>query len=139
MSDQHPFDGIADDLFNWMNEEVEYHVEAMRGGHRSPFSAEVNSKQQQDFFERRWFQPKPDGTVDYEQSNPQGRDWILKTYGTKAYADVAAEMKRLERKQGRRPVPQVDPLQEAMRALTEPAPEIPEEPEVPEVPEEEPV
>jgi hypothetical protein len=120
---------VADDLFAWMNDEVEYHVDAMRGGSRSPFSAEVSSRDQQNFFERRWFTENPDGSVDYTKSNSQGRDWVLKTYGVKAYADVATEMKRLERKRGRRPVPEADPFQDAMRALTEPESEEPEQPE----------
>lgn len=84
----HPFDGIADELFDWMNEEVQYHVEAIRGGYRSPFSAPVSEKDKKDFWSRQMFQSKPDGTILYDQPNQQGRDQVLKQYGVQAYADI---------------------------------------------------
>lgn len=120
---EHPWDGVADDLFDWMEGEVQYHTEALRAGYRSPFSAQTSPQDQQDYFKRRWFQPKPDGSVDYGKPNAQGRDELMKMFGTKQYADIAIEMKKLEAKAGRKAV---DDFEED-EIMIQPAPEEMEE------------
>jgi hypothetical protein len=107
----HPYDGIADDLFSWMEEEVGYYVEAIRGGYRNPFTAEVSEKEKRDYYTRMMFKTKPDGTVEYDQPNPEGRDTILKKQGTQAYAEI---LSMVTPKQGLRAP--VDPIQETLDA-----------------------
>jgi hypothetical protein len=85
---QHPLDGIADDLYTWMNGEVDYYVTALKGGHRSPFSAPTSEKEKQQYFARRLFTEKPDGTIDFGTPNAQGRDMLLRSYGPKGLADA---------------------------------------------------
>lgn len=103
---EHPLDGIADDLFDWMNQEVDYHVEAMRGGYRSPFSAELSEKDKLDYFRRQMYKTQPDGTVLYDQPNPEGRDKLLKQVGVQSYAEI---IEATRPKTGRRLEPVVPP------------------------------
>lgn len=98
---EHPFDGIADDLFDWMQGEVDYHVAALRGGYRAPFSAQVTEKDKLDYYRRQMFQTTPDGTIQYDKPNAQGRDQLLKTVGTQTYAEIWQTVKP---KQGRNPM-----------------------------------
>lgn len=118
---EHPFDGIADDLFDWMNGEVAYHVEALRGGYRDPFSAPTSEKDKLDYYRRQMFQTAPDGTIQYDKPNPEGRDTLLKSYGTQTYAEIWDAVKP---KRGMRPAIEaaLDPEIPAM-----PEDEIPEE------------
>lgn len=107
---EHPLDGIADDLFDWMNQEVAYHVEAMRGGYRSPFSADVSEKDKLDYYRRQMYQTLPTGEVQYDKPNAAGRDKLLKSVGTQAYAEIYDTVKP---KAGARPIPDTsesDPL-----------------------------
>jgi hypothetical protein len=120
---QHPFDGIADDLFDWMNGEVDYHVEAMRGGYRDPFSAATSERDKLDYFRRQMYKTKPDGTVQFDQPNPEGRDKILKQYGTQTYAEI---METVKPKQGLRPPPEPEPTTDPMQM---PMPTMPEDTE----------
>jgi hypothetical protein len=85
---EHPFDGIAQDLQDWMTGEVNYYVEAMRGGYRSPFSADVSEKDKLDYYRRQMYVVKPDGAVQYDQPNAAGRDKLLKSVGVQAYAEI---------------------------------------------------
>lgn len=117
--DAHPFDGIADDLFEWMNGEVEYHVEAMRGGHRTPFSAATSEKDKLEYYRSQMYKVDPDGTVRYDQPNPEGRDMLLKTYGTQKYAEI---MSIVTPKNGMRAIPapeEPDPQDYAMPPMPE--------------------
>jgi hypothetical protein len=85
---EHYLDGISDDLFDWMNQEVEYHVEAMRGGYRSPFSADVSSKELHDYWTRQMFKQTPDGVVHYDQPNEVGRAKVIQQKGIQSYAEI---------------------------------------------------
>jgi hypothetical protein len=98
---EHPYDGIAADLMDWMEGEVDYYVEALRGGHRSPFSAGVTRSEQKQFFVEKVYQVLPDGTVQYDKPNAQGRDSLIKRYGTQKYAEILEIVKP---KAGLRPV-----------------------------------
>lgn len=103
---EHPWDGISDDLFDWMQGEVSYYVEALRGGSRSPFSAPVSEQEKLEYYRRQMFQTKPDGTVEYDKPNKAGRDTLLKQLGTTAYAQVYETVRP---KQGIRPSPSPEP------------------------------
>lgn len=114
----HPWDGVADDLFAWMQGEVNYYVEALRGGYRTPFSAPVSEKDKLDYYRRQMYQVAPDGTVQYDTPNAEGRDRILKQYGTATYAQI---MDAVRPKPGLRPSsePTVDALEAGMPSMPE--------------------
>lgn len=84
----HPLDSIADDLFSWQEEMVEWAVEDMKAGHRAPFSAGVSEREKLDYYSRQMFQASPDGTVNYDQPNPGGRDRLMKALGPTGYVQV---------------------------------------------------
>jgi len=121
---EHPWDGISDDLFEWMQGEVEYQVEALRGGHRAPFSAGVTEKEKQDYYRRQMYKAQPDGTILYDQPNPEGRDKLLKQYGTQTYAQI---MESVRPKKGLRPTP--NPEEELRQAVEASMPPMPEDTE----------
>jgi len=101
MLPEHPYDGIVADLSAWMDEEVEATVDAMRGGYRNPFTADVTEQQKHAYYTRQVFTANPDGSIDYDKPNTQGRDTLLKTLGTQQYAQVLSTVMP---KKGRRPL-----------------------------------
>lgn len=103
MAEQNALDGIADELFGWMDSEVQYYADALRGGPngRAPFSADADERQKHDYFTRKMFTQKPDGTIDYNQPNAQGRSEVMQTYGPQQYAEI---WEGVRPKPGRRPV-----------------------------------
>lgn len=115
----HPYDGIADSLFEWMQGEVEYYVEALRGGYRSPFTAPVSEKEKMDYYRRQMFQTDPDGTIHYDRPNAGGRDSLLKQFGPRTYASI---WEAVRPKQGLRP-----PVEEQPDMLEETMPPMPED------------
>lgn len=119
---EHPYDGIADDLFSWQEEMVSWATEAIKAGHRSPFSAPVSERDKLEYYRRQMFKVDPDGTVHYDQPNPGGRDQLLKQVGTSAYAQIWDAVRP---KQGLRRASDVP--EEAMVALAPPMPEDEEE------------
>jgi hypothetical protein len=122
MSDKiHPFDAIASDLFDWMQGEVDYHVQAIQGGYRAPFSAETSEADKLEYYRRQVYKTKPNGDIEYESPNPEGRDKILKQYGTQAYAEI---MNAVKPKQGIRPPIEPEP---ASDPLAMEMPQMPEE------------
>lgn len=89
---QHPFDGIADDLYDWMTGEVDYFVDAIKGGHRAPFAAPTKEAEKRVYYTRQVFNSNPDGSPNYDSPNTQGRDMLLKRLGTQGYAEVIREV-----------------------------------------------
>lgn len=86
---EHPLDSLADELYEWMEGEVSYFTDTLRGpSQRAPFSAETSEQQKNDYYARQMFKTSPDGRVQYDQPNHEGRDRLLKTYGTRTYADI---------------------------------------------------
>jgi hypothetical protein len=124
---EHPYDAIASDLFDWMQGEVDYHVQAMQGGYRAPFSAETSEADKLEYYRRQVYKTKPNGDIEYESPNPEGRDKILKQYGTQAYAEI---MNAVKPKQGIRPAPEMEPQADPLAAAMPPMPEdeVPVEP-----------
>lgn len=114
---EHPYDTIAADLESWMGEEVTYHVEAMRGGYRTPFTAPLTERQKHAEFQRMMYEHLPDGTIQYDKPNQAGRDQVMQTYGVEGYAQV---MDAVRPKPGRR---------DAVAAEPEPDVIEPEEPD----------
>lgn len=90
---EHPYDGIAQELSKWMTSEIDYHVQAMQGNYRTPFSAQTTEKEKHEYFTRQMYNVKPDGTVQYDQPNQAGRDKLLKTLGVQQYAQIYEETK----------------------------------------------
>lgn len=110
---EHPYDGISDELFSWMNEEVDYHVGALQGDHRAPFSADVTQKELKDYWSRQMFEERPDGSVDYTKVNAQGRDAAMKALGPQKYAETYTQVAPKQQR-GRRGLP--DPFSPAETA-----------------------
>src|SRR4051794_38804023 len=84
----HPYDGIAQDLYNWLEEQTTWAADALRGGYRAPFGADVSERDKLDYYRRQMYVAKPDGSVDYTQPNPEGRHTLLTRLGTAGYAQV---------------------------------------------------
>lgn len=122
MEREHPLDGLSDELFDWMNGEVSYYVEALRGGYRSPFSAGVTEADKLDYWRRQLFQVAPDGTVQYDKPNAQGRDKLLKDHGLQTYVQVFNAVK---------PARGLRPPMPTGEEVFEGTPPVPEEPEPP--------
>jgi hypothetical protein len=89
---KHPFDEIADEVLTWLNEEPEYFIEALRGGHQTPFSADVSESQKMDYYRRQVFMQNPDGSVDFTKPNGEGRDLLIKRVGIKGYTDIMSQV-----------------------------------------------
>lgn len=85
---QHPFDSVADQTLEWIQETTDYAVEALRGGYRTPFSANITEAQKLDYYRRRLFTQNPDGSIDFSKLNHGERDKLLKKLGTKTYAEI---------------------------------------------------
>jgi hypothetical protein len=116
----HPFDAIAADLFDWMQGEVDYHVQAIQGGYRAPFSAETSEADKLEYYRRQMYKTKPNGDIEYDQPNPEGRDKILKEKGTAVYAQILETVKP---KQGMRPAPEMEPAANPLAVAMPPMPE----------------
>lgn len=121
---EHPWDGLASDLYDWMEGMVTESVERIRGGHRSPFSASTTEAQKREYYQRQMYMVNPDGSIDFEKPNKAGRDALLKSVGTAAYAQI---MQEVAPKQGRRPTTIEERMADPMQALTQPMPEDEEE------------
>ena len=89
---QHPLDGVADELLDWMTGEVEYYVDAIKGGHRAPFAAPVKEAEKVEFYQRQVYNTNPDGSINYDSPNTQGRDTLLKRLGIPGYTKVLQEV-----------------------------------------------
>jgi hypothetical protein len=84
----HPYDGVAEEMLHWLTEESKYYAEALRGGHRAPFAAEITEQQKLEYYRRQMFRVEPDGSVDYNTPNAQGRQDLLQRLGVSGYAQV---------------------------------------------------
>ena len=76
------------DLTHWLETEPDYYIEALRGGYRAPFSANVSEAQKLDYYRRQVFMQNPDGTPDYTKPNEAGRDMLLKRVGVDGYTQI---------------------------------------------------
>lgn len=90
MTDIHPFDEAAAEIAEWIDGEASYYAEALRGGHRTPFSASVSESEKLDYYRRQAFETNPDGTPDLTKPNTQGRDMLMKRLGIPGYTRVMA-------------------------------------------------
>jgi hypothetical protein len=84
----HPWDGISDDITDWLTSETDYYVDALKMGHRAPFAANTSEKEKRDYYARQVFTPRPDGSLDYSKPNNPGRDILLKRLGIEGYTQV---------------------------------------------------
>lgn len=102
---ENALDGIAEELFGWMDSEVSYYADALRGGPngRSPFAGDASEAQKKDFYTRQMFTQAPDGTIQYDQPNAEGRAKLMQRVGPQGYAQIYEAVRP---KAGRRPVPE---------------------------------
>src|SRR6266498_3890160 len=84
----HPFDGVVQDILDWIEEETPYYVDALKMGHRAPFAASTSEEEKRGYYRRQVFQTDPNGTVHYDHPNQQGRDMLLKRLGIPGYTQV---------------------------------------------------
>ena len=75
----------------------------MRGGHTAPFGADITEREKRDYYARQMFQVAPNGDIQYDKPNAQGRDTLMKQLGVSGYSKVWEEIRP---KQGRRPTPE---------------------------------
>ena len=116
---EHPLDSVAEDLFAWMEGEVDYYVGALQGpDQRAPFSAQTSEREKADYYRRQMFQTADDGSILYDKPNGQGRDRLLKRYGTKTYAEIW-EAVRPKQGMGAPLEPEPDALEAAMPPMPE--------------------
>jgi hypothetical protein len=92
MPDQHPLDGVADELSGWMDDTVGYLVDSFKGGHRAPFTASASEKQKRDYYTTLLWNTHPDGTPNYDSPNQSGRDKLLRTVGIPGYKQIVKSM-----------------------------------------------
>jgi len=85
-------DEVADEILHWLEEEPDYYIEALRGGHQTPFSAEVSEPQKLEYYRRQVFMQNPDGSVDFDKPNGEGRDMLIKRVGIKGYTDIMSQV-----------------------------------------------
>jgi hypothetical protein len=109
-------EGVASDLLGWLTEESQYYANALRGGanQRSPFSGDASEKQKLEYYKSQMYEVAPDGTVQYDRPNKEGRKALMQRLGVDGYVAVYEAVRP---KTGRRPAPEPEP--EA--AMTAPA------------------
>ena len=82
-------EGVADELLGWLQTESTYYADAMRGrSQRSPFGAEASESEKLEYYQRQMYQMNPDGSIQYDKPNTQGRQDILARLGVSGYAEV---------------------------------------------------
>jgi hypothetical protein len=86
---QHPFDSIADELSRWIHDEASWYSTALTEGYQTPFSADVSPVDKLAYYRRAMFKQNPDGTIDYNTPNTEGRDALYKRVTPEQYADIA--------------------------------------------------
>ena len=88
MPSTHPWDLAAQDLTDWLENEPDYYIQALRAGYRTPFAADVSEQQKLDYYRRQIFMQNPDGTPDYSRPNTTGRDMLLRRVGVEGYTQI---------------------------------------------------
>ena len=114
--DEHPWEQVAADLTSWLDTEASWYADAMRGGHRSPFAAKTTESDKLDYYRRKMFQESPDGQIQYDKPNTEGRSQLMTQLGVPGYTQV---WNAVRPKQGRRDAVEAEPEPE------ESTPEIP--------------
>lgn len=82
----HLLDQVAGELVSWLQIEPSYFADAIRGGGRAPFAANVTEAEKRDYYQRRLF--NPDGSP-----NQQGRDEELARVGPEEYAAMFRQVR----------------------------------------------
>ena len=89
MADQNLYDSVAGDLLDWLQSESKWYADQMRSGSgKSPFAAETSEKEKLDYYRRQMYQVKPDGTVQYDKPNAQGRQALMQRVGIDGYTQI---------------------------------------------------
>jgi len=78
---RHYLDHMADELYDWMQEEIEALTFAFKAGGRSPFAAPVSERDKLAFYQRAFF--NKDGSP-----NEAGRKATLARIGVDAYVET---------------------------------------------------
>ena len=92
MANIHPFDDAVQEVIDWIHDEADYYVEALKAGHQTPFSADVTEAQKLDYYRRQVFATGPDGQPDPTRPNQQGRNALIDRIGLKGYAEVMSQV-----------------------------------------------
>lgn len=77
----HLWDQVANELTTWLQVEPTYYADAIRGGGRAPFAANVSEADKREYYQRRLF--NPDGSP-----NQEGRAEIFKRVGPAGYTEI---------------------------------------------------
>ena len=103
MADENMMDGVAEELLGWLQTESTWYANAIRGrSQKSPFAASASETEKLEYYKRQMFTMAPDGSIQYDKPNYQGRQGMMTQLGVKGYAQVYEAVRP---KTGRRPEP----------------------------------
>lgn len=89
MPNQHPWDSISKELADWLTEDSKWLASAIRGEYASPFAAQTSEQEKLAYYRRQFYTQEPDGTINYEKPNLEGRQALIQRVGVDAYAEIA--------------------------------------------------
>jgi hypothetical protein len=114
-------DGVADELLGWLQTESSWYANALKGrSQKSPFAADASEPEKLDYYRRQMYMTKPDGTVQYDQPNTQGRQNLINRLGVQGYAQVY-EAVRPKQQQGKRSLEEPAQVQDAGQTVEPPS------------------
>lgn len=96
-------ESVAGELLGWLQSESKWYADAIRNGGRAPFSAPASEAEKLEYYRRQMFEVAPDGTIQYDKPNKQGRSEVLARLGVDGYTRVYDAVKP---PRGMRPVPE---------------------------------
>lgn len=88
-SREHPWDAIPKELASYITDEAKWYAEALKGGGPAPFAARASEEEKIEYYRRQLYTQNPDGTIDYEKPNMQGRQQLITRVGIDNYALIA--------------------------------------------------
>ena len=81
MPREHPLDGVADELAQWLESESKWYAGAIKGDYAAPFAAKASESEKLEYYRRQFYTQEPDGTINYEKPNLQGRQALIQRIG----------------------------------------------------------
>lgn len=92
--DPHPLDEASQEIFNWLNTEPAILADAFNSGYQTPFSAPLNEREKLGYYQRKMYNTRPDGSLNYDSPNEAGREQLIKALGIEGYTQVSAAVLR---------------------------------------------
>lgn len=86
---EHPFDSVAAEIARWVNDEASWYSTALTQGYQTPFSANVTESDKLAYYRRQMYKTGPDGEIDYNTPNTEGRNALFKRVTADQYVEIA--------------------------------------------------